>query len=185
MSPGGARRRDDRKPPARPRPPDHAGTVTATETTTAGLRYRPLPARLADGATRTWTDDDGGAPLRCCLRDSRPGERVALVAVTPDGPRGAYRETGPVFLHADGCAGPADTGYPGDWRRRTQVFRAYDADGAIVGGEVVPAGPAPEEVAARLLSDPAVAFLQTRNVVHGCYMLTVTRDPGPHDGVRA
>lgn len=150
--------------------------MTSTDTSTATLRYEPLPASLAASATRTFVDDEGGAPLRCCLRDSRVGERISLVAVTPDGPQGAYRETGPVFLHADGCAGPADPGsYPEEFRRRTQVFRAYGHSGAIVGGEVVPPGTGQEEAAARLIADPDVAFLQTRNVVHGCYMLTIRR----------
>jgi Protein of unknown function (DUF1203) len=144
---------------------------------TIALRFDPLPAALATDATRIWSDEDGGRPLRCCLRDSRPGERIALVAVTPEGPQGAYRETGPVFLHADGCAGPTDTGYPEDFRRRTQVFRAYDRNGAIVGGQVVSPGTGHEKVAESLLADPDVAFLQTRNVVFGCYMLTVRRGP--------
>ena len=151
--------------------------MTSTETPLAALRFEPLPAALAADATRAFVDDDGGRPLPCCLRDSRPGERLALVAVTPDGPLGAYRETGPVFLHADGCQGPAGGGYPDDFRRRTQVFRAYDRTGAIVGGEVVRPGSGQEEAAARLLADPDVAFLQTRNVVHGCYMLTIRREP--------
>jgi hypothetical protein len=134
-------------------------------TSTLRLHFEPLPASLAATATRTWTDEEGGAPLRCCLRDSRPGERIALAAVTPDGPQGAYRETGPVFVHADGCAGPEASGYPEDWRRRTQVFRAYDRTGAIRGGQVVPPGSGQEDV----------AFVQTRNVVFGCYMLTIRR----------
>ena len=149
--------------------------MTSTDTPPTALRFEPLPAALAVGATRISIDEEGGAPLRCCLRDSRPGERIALVAVTPEGPQGAYRETGPVFLHAGGCSGPAGTGYPEDFRRRPQVFRAYDSSGAIVGGEVVPAGTGHEEAAARLLADPDVAFLQTRNVVFGCYMLTIAR----------
>jgi Protein of unknown function (DUF1203) len=149
--------------------------MTNTDVAPVMLRFEPLPAALASDATRTFVDDEGGRPLRCCLRDSRPGERIALVAVTPEGPQGAYRETGPVFLHADGCAGPADTGYPEEFRRRTQVFRAYDATGAIVGGKVVQPGTGQEEAAAELMADRAVAFVQTRNVIHGCYMLTIRR----------
>ena len=146
-----------------------------TDTSAITLQFEPLPASLAADATRTFIEEEGGAPLRCCLRDSRAGERIALVAVTPEGPQGAYRETGPVFLHADGCAGPTDTGYPEEFRHRTQVFRAYDHAGVIVGGHVVPAGTGQEEAAAGLLADPDVAFLQTRNVVFGCYMLTIKR----------
>jgi hypothetical protein len=139
------------------------------------LRFEPLPVALGSGATRTWIDQEGGHPLRCCLRDSRTGERIALVAVTPEGPRGAYRETGPVFLHGDRCSGPEGAGYPEEFRRRTQVFRAYDRSGAIVGGTVVQPGTGQEEAAARLLADPDVAFIQTRNVIFGCYMLTIRR----------
>jgi hypothetical protein len=151
--------------------------MNQTDSRTGSLRFEPLPAALAADPARVFDDAADGRPLRCCLRDSRPGERIALVSVTPDGPQGAYRETGPVFLHADECAGPVDSGYPDDFRRRTQVFRAYDADGAIVGGELVQPGSGQEDVAARLLADPDVAFLQARNVVHGCYMLTIRREP--------
>ena len=49
-------------------------------------------------------------------------------------------------------------------------------DGAIVGGKVVQPGTGQEEAAAGLLADDRVAFLQTRNVVHGCYMLTIRRN---------
>lgn len=142
---------------------------------TLPLLFEPLLDVRVGADARIQVDEEGGAPLRCCLRDSRQGERIALVAVTPDGPLGAYRETGPVFVHADGCPGPQDSGYPEDWRRRTQVFRAYDSTGSIVGGTVVPPGQGQEEAARELLRDPSVAFLQTRNVVFGCYMLTIRR----------
>lgn len=135
----------------------------------------PLPSSLERTVFHTWLDQDGGVPLRCCLRDSHPGEQVAVASVTPPGPQGAYRESGPVFLHPESCTGPDTAGYPEDFRRRPQVFRAYDAQGSIVGGELVEAGIDQEWVAERLLADPEVAFLQTRNVVHGCYMLTIRR----------
>lgn len=137
----------------------------------------PLPASLADHAGVVRVDTEGGAPLRCCLRDSRPGERIALVSVTPPGPSGPYAETGPVFLHADGCEGPAGTGYPDEFRARPQVFRAYGHDGTILGGELVRPEDDQDAVAERLLADESVAFVQTRNVVHGCYMLTLSRGP--------
>ena len=143
--------------------------------TRAALVIDALSPALAAGATRSWTDAEGGAQLRCCLRHSRPGERIALVAVTPEGPRGAYRETGPVFLHADGCPGRSGTGFPDDFRDRERVFRAYDATGSITGGDVVPPGDGHEEAARRLLDRPEVAFVQVRNVVHGCYVLTIRR----------
>lgn len=64
------------------------------------------------------------------------------------------------------------------WRARTQVLRAYDRDGRITGGEVVEPGTGQEDAARRLFDDPAVAFVQTRNVVFGWYMATIVRLTG-------
>lgn len=50
-------------------------------------------------------DAAGGNPLRCCLRESRPGEEVLLMAYTPPGTSGPYVERGPVFIHAEPCPG--------------------------------------------------------------------------------
>lgn len=122
---------------------------------------------------RDWIDTEGGAPLRCCLRSSRAGERVRVGAVTPPGPQGAYAETGPVFVHTDGCDGPQSSDYPEDFRSSRQVFRAYDQTGQIVGGEIVEPGTNQEAVAERLLSEPGVAFLHSRNPIHGCYMFAI------------
>jgi hypothetical protein len=121
-------------------------------------------------------DEEGGAPLRCCLRDSRPGESLLLVAWSPFAVAGPYAEVGPVFVHAQACPGrPAPAGWPDDFRRRRQVLRAYRADGTIAGGTVLDAGEAPEPVVAKLLADPDVAFLHSRNIVFGCYMFEIRR----------
>lgn len=138
------------------------------------LGVRALAAPLP-GAVAVVDDSDGGEALRCCLRDSRPGEQLVLISVAPPGPEGVYAERGPVFVHAEDCGGPAEPGYPLDWRRRNQVFRAYGQDGTIVGGELVMAGAGQEAVAERLLANPTVAFVQTRNVLYGCYMATIER----------
>jgi len=145
----------------------------------ATLRIDALPTDLPITGWRTLIDPDGGAPLRCCLRDSRAGERITLGSVSPPGPAGAYAETGPVYVHTDRCAGPTSAGYPEEFRSRRQVFRAYGPDGTIVGGEVVEPGTGQEAVAERLLGDPAVAFLHSHNVIYGCYMFAIRRPDLP------
>src|SRR5690348_18082790 len=66
---------------------------------------------------------EGGEPLRCCLRDAKRGERLVLFAHALDLPDSPYRETGPVFAHAESCAGPVSTtAYPQDWYGRPQVI---------------------------------------------------------------
>src|SRR5580704_10082337 len=119
---------------------------------------------------RIVTDDDGGSPLRCCLRPSCPGEQIALVSYAPlrrwadetGAQPGPYDEVGPVFIHPQPCDGPADAGIPTELMGATRVFRGYDADGSIVGGRLVPSSEQPERVLEEIFDDPAVALVHVR-----------------------
>ncbi|MFF7562391.1 DUF1203 domain-containing protein [Streptomyces pseudovenezuelae] len=152
-------------------------------------RARPVtPAalkelRTADDSGRPlspFTDAEGGAPLRCCLRRSVPGERIALVSYAPlrrwaaatGAEPGAYDEQGPVFIHADECGGPEEReGYPFANDHRT--VRRYSADGHILGGELVEA---PDDDAFRTaFDDPSVALVHVRAVEYGCFLYEVRR----------
>lgn len=73
--------------------PERLDTMRDAGTDDAGDRFELLVAHEA------------GAPLRCCLRESRAGERLALIAYRPHGTAGAYREIGTVFVHAEPCEG--------------------------------------------------------------------------------
>ncbi|MEU1416440.1 DUF1203 domain-containing protein [Streptomyces sp. NPDC046994] len=136
--------------------------------------------RTADDAGRPmspFVDEEGGAPLRCCLRRSTPGERIALVSYAPlrrwaaetGVDPGAYDEQGPVFLHADPCAGPDLDGYPFTGAHRT--VRRYGRDGRILGGRLVEGdvGTAIEEA----FADPDVALVHVRAVEYGCFLYEV------------
>ena len=143
--------------------------------------------RDRDDAGRTPTlvvDRDGESPLRCCNRLSRPGERIVLVSYSPlhrwalahSKDPGPYDETGPVFLHAEPCAGPTHDGFPDDYRGLPRVFRAYDADGHIIGGEVLVDGaPDPESLIDKVFADPRVAFVHARALVAGCFTFSIER----------
>ncbi|MFI7575399.1 DUF1203 domain-containing protein [Micromonospora sp. NPDC049497] len=144
----------------------------------------PISATRLDTLRHDGTDDAGerfapfvaeedGAPLRCCLRDAHVGERLALVAYRPDGTAGAYREIGPVFVHADPCEGYAErTTYPPGFRHRRQVFRAYDRTGRIADALAVE-GTRAETAIAQLFARPDVATLHSRNVLYGCFMFAI------------
>lgn len=142
--------------------------------------------RTADDAGRPmvpFTDDEGGAPLRCCLRRSEPGERIALVSYAPlrrwaaeTGARpGAYDEQGPVFLHAEECAGPTagngGNGHPFADAHRT--VRRYSADGHILGGRLV--GAVGDDAFRNAFDDPSVALVHVRAVEYGCFLYEVRR----------
>jgi Protein of unknown function (DUF1203) len=139
--------------------------------------------RSADDAGRRTvpvTDEEGGAPLRCCLRRSAPGEHIALVSYAPQRRRaaehgvdpGAYDEQGPVFIHADECAGPDGDALPFANAHRT--VRRYSGDGRIVGGRLVEPGDF-EASFAEAFADPEVAFVHVRAVEYGCFLYEVRR----------
>jgi hypothetical protein len=155
--------------------------------TTAGtgaLTFEAIPAaELAEiraagrdeaGNSLTVQADNGGSPVRCCLRETRPGERVMLIAYTPPGTAGAYAERGPVFVHADPGEGyPAPRRYPPGLRHRMQVVRAYDRQGRIADGVLAADGLQAEAVIAEMLARPDVELVHLRNVGYGCYNFAV------------
>ncbi|MGW5564969.1 DUF1203 domain-containing protein [Streptomyces tendae] len=155
-----------------------------------GHTAHPIPPgvleelRTTDDAGRVpapVTDDEGGAPLRCCLRRSRAGEHIALVSYAPlrrwaaatGADPGAYDEQGPVFIHAEECAGPETDGLPFTNAHRT--LRRYSSDGRILGGRLVEGADAFAPALREALDDPAVAFVHVRAVEYGCFLYEVTR----------
>ncbi|MET8248457.1 DUF1203 domain-containing protein [Streptomyces sp. NPDC005202] len=169
-------------------------TDTTADTTADTTTYtaRPIPPavlrqlRALDDAGRPMvpvTDGEGGAPLRCCLRRSEAGERIALVSYAPlrrwaaqtGADPGAYDEQGPVFIHAEECAGPGD-GSAHPFTNAHRAVRRYSADGRILGGRLVER---PEEFRAAFhdaFDDPDVALVHVRAVEYGCFLYEVRRD---------
>ena len=149
--------------------------------------------RAADDAgnpPRLLTDTAGGSPLRCCLRASAPGERVALVSYAPlrrwarvtGADPGPYDEVGPVFIHPAPCPGPSGDGLPATLLGAPRVFRAYSARGHILGGRpfgLDSAGAAGVAAAGALLADiyadPEVALVHIRAMGFGCFLFEALR----------
>jgi hypothetical protein len=167
-------------------------------------RYTVLPVaattlerlRVADDAGRPTvpfvaTGDAVGSPLRCCLRPSEAGERIALVSYAPlrrwaastGADPGAYDEQGPVFIHADDCGGFVPDGtYPFARHGALRTVRRYDAHGHIVGGRFVeiPADATAGFDAAfdDAFSDPDVVLVHVRALEYGCFHFEVRRPAG-------
>jgi len=128
-------------------------------------------------------DAEGGSPVRCCLRVSRPGEQLLLVSYAPlrrwAAARGvdpaAYDEVGPVFIHPTPCGGADHTGLPDELRGTPRVMRAYDGNGRILDGRLVQADEDPEPVINELLDDERVAVVHARALGFGCFTFAVDR----------
>lgn len=128
-----------------------------------------------------------GSPLRCCLRSIEPGERVALVSYAPlrrwatetGASPGAYDETGPVFIHADDCAGPVVAGYPFARPGALRTLRRYNVNGHIVGGRYFEIPTDVQDGFDRAFdeafADPDVALVHVRALDHGCFQFEVRR----------
>lgn len=127
-----------------------------------------------------FTDDDGGWPLRCCLRDSCPGDRLAIMAFSPFPWVGPYRETGPIVVHSEGCPGKV-AGYPSQFDQRDQIVRAFGDDAGrhhtqVYGlNRMVRAGDGLEAAVREALGDDRVEFVHVHNVISQCYSFTATR----------
>ncbi|MEW2297404.1 DUF1203 domain-containing protein [Streptomyces sp. NPDC006743] len=154
----------------------------------AELRERDDAGRPA----APFTDEEGGAPLRCCLRKSEPGEVIALVSYAPlrrwaaetGAEPGAYDEQGPVFVHGRECAGPQGAGPKGagpkgaglPFTNAHRVVRRYSAQGRILGGRLVEPGAAHLGAAiAQAFDDSDVALVHVRAVEYGCFLYEVRR----------
>lgn len=125
----------------------------------------------------SFVDVDGGWPLRCCLRDSRLQDELAIVAWSPFPWNGAYRSTGPVVIHTRACADPADGRFPPQFDERRQVLRAYGTHHRLVYdlNRIVEPAAGLAKAIDEMLLDERVAFVQAYNLLAGCYSFTATR----------
>src|SRR4051794_8066172 len=133
-----------------------------------------------------FTDDNGGWPLRCCLRDSARGDRLAILAYSPFPWTGPYRETGPIVVHSDDCPGAAGGGPP-PVDHRDQVIRAFGDDAGRQQTQLydlhrlVRAGEGLQVAVREVLGDNRVEFVHVHNVLSQCYSFTAARASAGRD----
>jgi hypothetical protein len=162
-------------------------TVTTRPTQITAIDPAVVAALLelddAGRQPRLVTDGEGGSPMRCCLRLSRPGERLALVSYAPlrrwaqerGVDPGPYDETGPVFIHPEPCGARIDDGYPAELRGTPRMLRAYASDGRILRGVQAQPDDDVERILEDLLADPQVAVVHGRAVEFGCFTFEARR----------
>jgi hypothetical protein len=161
--------------------------MTTTTLTQQTLTVHAIdPARL-DAVRAAGIDEFGnpftsydasgqGEPLRCCLRFARPGERIALISWAPFTEVSPWREVGPVYVHADRCAGFAGPGLPPELDRGPRLLRTYHADGSMdYAHNTLTDDEDLAPVIETLLAEPGVATVHVRTVLPQCFLYAVTR----------
>jgi hypothetical protein len=129
----------------------------------------------ARGAVRQTVDRTPGFPCRVSLADAEPGETVVLVHYEHQPARTPYRAGHAIYVREGVAeARPAPGEVPEVLRRRLLSVRAFDAEGMMVGADVVE-GRALEPAVARLFADPRIAYLHLHNAKPGCYAARVDR----------
>ncbi|WP_109474824.1 DUF1203 domain-containing protein [Ornithinimicrobium cavernae] len=141
----------------------------------------PVRAHRVDAhgnAVTVFASLQGGEQMRCCLELSERGDRVATIAHAPLGVPGPYREVGPVFVHAEACAGrPPGPEVPDWFADAPRVLRAYTSAGTMhhPANRVVETGQSVAEALANMFDDPVVAEAHVRNLVAQCFIARAVR----------
>jgi MFS transporter, DHA3 family, macrolide efflux protein len=175
--------------------PAIAPAIADPEGMTATYQIMPIEPDVLDqlrqrddagNPPRLLVDEEGGSPLRCCLRPIHPGEKVALVSYAPlrrwaaqtGADPGPYDEVGPVFIHPEPCAGYETRDFPAAVAQGRRVLRYYAADGRILGGRLIepdPSGEVAQAALTELFEDPEVALVHMRALEFGCFTFEARR----------
>ena len=142
--------------------------------------FRPL-FRLNDdelvekGARRMTVDSKPGFPCRVSLEDAELGEKVFLVPFIHHDVDSPYRASGPIFVREDAIEADLRVGeIPELVSSRTMSLRAYDKNGMMIDGLVVP-GAEIKGYIEKLFADSKIEYLHLHNAGAGCYSCKVER----------
>ena len=130
-------------------------------------------ARL--GARRVVADASPGFPDRVELRDADPGESLILVNFEHQAAPTPYRASHAIFvLENAGEAWDRRGEIPDVLARRTLSLRAFDAEGMMVGAELVEGCDLVAAIEA-LFADPAALYIHVHYAKRGCYAARIDR----------
>ncbi len=122
--------------------------------------------------------DGSGNPCRHCLTEVAKYDPLLIFAYRPFPNRQPYAETGPVFLHGNGCERYDEgAGIPAMFLDRPQLLiRGYGEDDRIVygTGQIVSTDRL-EDAAKELLERPDVAYVHARSASDNCYQCRIER----------
>jgi hypothetical protein len=115
-----------------------------------------------------------GAPCRVSLTDATPGEEVILVNYEHHKVDSPYRMRFAIYVRRGEETYDEVDAVPQQLRTRSLAARAFDADGMMIGFELVE-GAKLEGAIERLLAEPRAAYLHIHFAAPGCYAARVER----------
>ncbi|MBX9911387.1 MAG: DUF1203 domain-containing protein [Beijerinckiaceae bacterium] len=127
------------------------------------------------GVKRYVADKKPGFPDRIEMRDAEPGETLLLLNHECQPADSPYRARHAIFIR-EGAHDVYDqvNRVPEVMRVRLLSLRGYDGDGMMLDADVVE-GAEIEPVIARLLGNPAIAYIHVHNAKRGCYSGRIDR----------
>ena len=124
------------------------------------------------------TATGSGEPLRCCLRYAVRGEPIMVISYAHLPGPSVWREVGPVYVHAQRCAGVVDAWtFPSEFATGPFLLRTYDLAGRLDYGHLtlVPDGAEVERAVRGLLAEPEVGSVHVRALLSQCFLFEVRR----------
>jgi hypothetical protein len=129
----------------------------------------------AHGAVRRIADErTPGYPCRISLTDSRPGDELLLVNYEHHAVESPYRMRFAIYVRRGEETYDRIGDVPQQLRIRTLAVRAFDAQGMMVGWELVE-GRDLEAAIERLFANERAAYLHVHFAAPGCYAARVAR----------
>ncbi|HEY2659649.1 MAG TPA: DUF1203 domain-containing protein [Caulobacteraceae bacterium] len=127
------------------------------------------------GVIRRVVEAKPGSPCRITLEDAEPGETVLLLNYQHQAAATPYRSNHAIFVReaATQTAKLVDR-LPDVLAARLISVRAFDAEGMMVDGQVLP-GAELEPLVLSWLERPEVAYLHAHNAGRGCFAAKIER----------
>ncbi|MEZ5893869.1 MAG: DUF1203 domain-containing protein [Parvularculaceae bacterium] len=130
----------------------------------------------ARGIIRKTAAAKPGFPCRVTLEDAEPGETLLLLNYESHKAATPYRSAYAIYVResAREAAQYADE-LPPVFKGRPLALRIFDAEGSLIGADLVAAG---GDVKARIeaaFARPEAAYIHAHNAAHGCFAAEIRR----------
>ena len=136
--------------------------------------YGLSDGELAERLARRVVVDGSGFPERIEMCDAQVGETLLLVNFEHQSADTPYRSSHAIYVREGATESWSGDHLPEVMRKRLLSLRGFSADGSMVDADVVEGRDA-EPVIARLLGDPAVAYIHAHYAKPGCYAARIDR----------